>query len=199
MTNAFLITDDDIIICDPEAEYYPLVQRLQGQVIRLSPTSPHYVNPMDINLNYSEDDNPLALKSDFILSLCELIVGGKQRIKKQYAKTVKAQGAKTVKNAAENTRKAAKKTAEGTKKTIAFTLLAYANKKIEELDTRRQKITKAIADLSVETISQQQIDLLSGYLDDWENISFEDKRKATDGLISSISATSEYVKIEWKI
>ena len=79
------------------------------------------------------------------------------------------------------------------------TLLAYANKKIEELDTRRQKITKAIADLSVETISQQQIDLLSGYLDDWENISFEDKRKATDGLISSISATSEYVKIEWKI
>lgn len=79
------------------------------------------------------------------------------------------------------------------------TLLAYANKKIEELDMRRQKITKAIADLSVETISQQQIDLLSGYLDDWENISFEDKRKATDGLISSISATSEYVKIEWKI
>lgn len=76
---------------------------------------------------------------------------------------------------------------------------SYANKKIEELDTRRQKITKAIADLSVETISQQQIDLLSGYLDDWENISFEDKRKATDGLISSISATSEYVKIEWKI
>lgn len=55
---------------------------------------------------------------------------------------------------------------------------AYANEKIEELDTRRQKITKAIADLSVETISQQRIDLLSGYLDDWENISFEDKRKA---------------------
>ena len=66
------------------------------------------------------------------------------------------------------------------------TLLAYANKKIEELDTRRKKITKAIADLSVETISQQQIDLLSGYLDDWENVSFEDKRKATDGLISSV-------------
>ena len=54
------------------------MQRLHGQVIRLSPTSPHYVNPMDINLNYSEDDNPLALKSDFILSLCELIVGGKE-------------------------------------------------------------------------------------------------------------------------
>ena len=82
MTNAFLITDDDIIICDPEAEYFSLVQRLDGQVIRLSPTGkgidgkPQYVNPMDINLNYSEDDSPLALKSDFILSLCELVIGG---------------------------------------------------------------------------------------------------------------------------
>ena len=78
MANAFLITDDDIIICDPEAEYYPLVQRLHGQVVRISPTSSQYVNPMDMNLNYSEDDNPLALKSDFILSLCELVVGGKE-------------------------------------------------------------------------------------------------------------------------
>lgn len=84
MTNAFLITDDDIIICDPEAEYFALVQRLGGQVIRLSPAGrgmdgkPQYVNPMDINLNYSEDDNPLALKSDFILSLCELVIGGKE-------------------------------------------------------------------------------------------------------------------------
>ena len=78
ITNAFLITDDDIIICDPEAEYYPLVRRLHGQVIRISPTSTQYVNPMDINLNYSEDDNPLALKSDFLLSLCELVVGGKE-------------------------------------------------------------------------------------------------------------------------
>ena len=78
ITNAFLIADDDIIICDPEAEYYPLVRRLHGQVIRISPTSTQYVNPMDINLNYSEDDNPLALKSDFLLSLCELVIGGKE-------------------------------------------------------------------------------------------------------------------------
>lgn len=78
ITNAFLITDDDIIICDPEAEYYPLVERLHGQVIRISPVSREYVNPMDINFNYSEDDNPLALKSDFILSLCELVIGGRE-------------------------------------------------------------------------------------------------------------------------
>ena len=53
------------------------MRRLGGQVIDISPTSNQYVNPMDLNLNYSEDDNPLTLKSDFILSLMELIVGGK--------------------------------------------------------------------------------------------------------------------------
>ena len=75
--NVILLTDDDIIICDPEGEYFPLVNTFRGQVIRISPTSNSYINPMDINLNYSDDDNPLALKSDFILSLCELIVGGR--------------------------------------------------------------------------------------------------------------------------
>lgn len=77
ITNCFLITEDDIIICDPEAEYYPPVEALHGQVVRISPVSTQYINPMDLNLNYSEEDNPLSLKSDFILSLCELIVGGK--------------------------------------------------------------------------------------------------------------------------
>ena len=77
ITNVFLITTDDIIVCDPEGEYFSLVRRLKGQVIKISPTSSQFINPMDINLNYSEDDSPLALKSDFILSLCELIVGGK--------------------------------------------------------------------------------------------------------------------------
>ena len=75
--NVFLVTKADIIICDPEAEYFPLVRRLGGQVIRISPTSRQFVNPMDMNLNYSEDDNPLALKSDFILSFCELAAGGR--------------------------------------------------------------------------------------------------------------------------
>ena len=78
IANAFLVTDDDVIICDPEAEYAALVQRFDGQVIHISPASTQYVNPMDINLNYSEEDNPIALKADFILSLCELVVGGKE-------------------------------------------------------------------------------------------------------------------------
>ena len=78
IANAFLVTDDDIIISDPEAEYAALVERFNGQVIKISPTSTQYINPMDINMNYSDDDNPIALKADFILSLCELIVGGKE-------------------------------------------------------------------------------------------------------------------------
>ena len=81
IANVFLVTNDDIMVCDPEGEYYPLIHRLGGQVIKISPTSHHHINPMDINLNYSDEDNPLSLKSDFILSLCELIVGGKDGLK----------------------------------------------------------------------------------------------------------------------
>lgn len=81
IANAFLVTDDDIIISDPESEYSPLVARFGGQVIKISPTSDQYINPMDINMNYSDDDNPIALKADFILSLCELIVGNKDGLK----------------------------------------------------------------------------------------------------------------------
>ena len=81
IANCFLATDDDIIISDPESEYSPLVERFDGQVIKISPTSTHYINPMDINMNYSEEDNPLSLKADFILSLLELIVGGKEGLR----------------------------------------------------------------------------------------------------------------------
>ena len=78
IVNVFLLTGDDIIISDPEAEYFHLVNRLGGQVVKLSPISTQYINPMDINPDYSDDEDPLTLKSDFILSLCELIVGGKE-------------------------------------------------------------------------------------------------------------------------
>ncbi|MEY8483555.1 conjugal transfer protein TraE [Lachnospiraceae bacterium 48-21] len=80
ITNAFFATQDDIIIGDPEGEYYPLVHALGGQVIHISATSRDYINPMDINMDYSDDDNPLGVKSDFILSLCELIMGARNGI-----------------------------------------------------------------------------------------------------------------------
>ena len=81
IANVFLKTDDDIMICDPESEYTAIVQHYHGQVIKISATSPHHINPLDINQNYSEEDDPIALKSDFILSLCELIVADKSGLK----------------------------------------------------------------------------------------------------------------------
>ena len=81
MFSVYLLTSDDIIICDPEAEYWPLVKRLHGQVIKISPTSKQYVNPMGLNLDYSDDDNPLSLKVDFILSFCDIVVGAKEGLK----------------------------------------------------------------------------------------------------------------------
>lgn len=80
IANTVLVTKDDVIICDPEGEYYPLVQRFGGQVIRISPTSGDYINPLDLNLNYSDEEEPLRLKSDFVLSLCELVLGGREGV-----------------------------------------------------------------------------------------------------------------------
>lgn len=80
IANVFLATQDHIMICDPEGEYYPLVNRLKGQVIKISPTSTDYINPLDINVNYSDGDDPIRLKSDFILSLCELVLGEQEGV-----------------------------------------------------------------------------------------------------------------------
>ena len=78
LLNVFLATTDKIIVVDPMGEYSPLIRRLGGQVVEIAPNSPHHINPMDIVAAFGPDDeNPMSLKSDFILSLCELIVGGK--------------------------------------------------------------------------------------------------------------------------
>ena len=73
----FLVTRDDIIICDPEGEYFPLVQALNGQVVRLATDSTDYLNPMDIQLSHQNDKEALKLKSDFLITLCDAIAGGK--------------------------------------------------------------------------------------------------------------------------
>lgn len=73
--DTYLKTEDDIIICDPEGEYFPLVSALDGQVIEISSDSQQHINPMDIELDSQEGD-PIAIKSDFIISLCEIIIGG---------------------------------------------------------------------------------------------------------------------------
>ena len=76
ITDNFLFTNDDIMICDPEDEYFPLVLEFGGQVIEISASSKDHINPMDI-VRYSQDEDPIGVKSEFILSLCELIVTGK--------------------------------------------------------------------------------------------------------------------------
>ena len=78
-------------------------------------------------------------------------------------------------------------------------LLQYANNRIEELDAERQKQLRLVADLTANSVSASQIDSITGYLDDWESVSFDDKRKVVDILISQIDATSEEVVIHWKI
>jgi hypothetical protein len=78
-------------------------------------------------------------------------------------------------------------------------LMSYANSKIEELDGKRQSLTKAIADMTAEAFSPKQIDRITGYLADWGNIAIEERRFVIDGLITQIRATSETIDIDWKI
>lgn len=75
--NVLIGSDDDVIVIDPEGEYSPLAKALGGEVIKISANSSSHINPMDINLKYNDKNNPLTLKTDFILSLCETVLGGK--------------------------------------------------------------------------------------------------------------------------
>ena len=75
MVNLALSTDDDIIVIDPESEYRPLVEGLGGEVISISATSPNHINAMDMEQGYGDGENPVVLKSEFLLSLCEQLMG----------------------------------------------------------------------------------------------------------------------------
>ncbi len=78
LVDVFLTSPDDILICDPEGEYFPLVDHLNGQVVKISPSSNCFINPLDINIvDLDGEENPISTKSDFIISLCEIIVGDK--------------------------------------------------------------------------------------------------------------------------
>lgn len=75
--SVLLNTNDDVYIVDPEREYAPLAELFGGEVVRIAAGSKVYLNPMDMDLNYANDDDPVTLKADFICSLCETILGGK--------------------------------------------------------------------------------------------------------------------------
>jgi len=75
MVNLALSTPDDIIVVDPEAEYRPIIEGLGGEVIEISATSPNHINALDMEQDYGDGDNPVVLKSEFLLSLCEQLIG----------------------------------------------------------------------------------------------------------------------------
>lgn len=76
ITSIFLSDKNaDILIIDPEREYHPLVTTLGGEVIEISANSENHINAMDMNANYEDDKNPIATKAEFIMSLCEQLIG----------------------------------------------------------------------------------------------------------------------------
>ena len=77
MLNVFLGTDADVYIIDPEREYTPLAALFGGEVVKIAAGSKTYINPLDMDLDYADDDDPITLKSDFIGSLCETVIGGR--------------------------------------------------------------------------------------------------------------------------
>lgn len=77
MINVLLTTDDDIYVIDPEREYAPLAALFGGEVVKIAAGSKTYINPLDMDINYADDDDPITLKSDFVGSLCETVIGGK--------------------------------------------------------------------------------------------------------------------------
>ena len=70
-----LSTNDDIIVLDPESEYGALIEGLGGEVINISATSRNHINAMDMEQGYGDGENPVVLKSEFLLSLCEQLIG----------------------------------------------------------------------------------------------------------------------------
>ena len=75
IVNLSLSTDDDIIVLDPEREYGALIEGLGGEVINISATSRNHINAMDMEQGYGDGENPVVLKSEFLLSLCEQLIG----------------------------------------------------------------------------------------------------------------------------
>ncbi|SHJ25936.1 AAA-like domain-containing protein [Lutispora thermophila DSM 19022] len=81
--NQILSSDDDIILIDPEREYSSLVKAMGGEIIHISATSPNHINAMDMNRDYGDGANPVILKSEFVLSLCEQLIGSQNLGAKQ--------------------------------------------------------------------------------------------------------------------
>lgn len=76
MVNVALTTDDMIYVIDPQGEYAPLVKLLGGEEIEIRAGSDIYLNPLDMDIDYADDGDPIVMKSDYICSICEIVLGG---------------------------------------------------------------------------------------------------------------------------
>lgn len=83
IVNLMLADECDVILLDPEREYSSLVRAMGGEVIHISATSPNHINAMDLNKEYGDGANPVILKSEFVLSLCEQLIGSQNLGAKQ--------------------------------------------------------------------------------------------------------------------
>ncbi len=83
IVNQMLSSNDDIILIDPEREYSSLVKAMGGEIIHISATSQNHINAMDMSKDYGDGANPVILKSEFVLSLCEQLIGGQNLGAKQ--------------------------------------------------------------------------------------------------------------------
>lgn len=77
MLNVLLNTNDDVIVIDPEREYGPMAELLGGEVVKIATGSPYHINPLDMDADYADEQDPVTLKSDFLLSICETVLGGR--------------------------------------------------------------------------------------------------------------------------
>ena len=77
--------------------------------------------------------------------------------------------------------------------------MSFKNVKIAELDRRKQELLAKIAELTVEAISPEQVSQISGYLNTWDSVSFDDKRRVVDLMIATVAATNDSLNITWKI
>lgn len=77
MLNVLLNTDDDVVVIDPEREYGPMARMLGGEVIKIATGSKYHLNPLDMDANYADEQDPISLKSEFLLSVCEVVLGGR--------------------------------------------------------------------------------------------------------------------------
>lgn len=65
----------EVLVIDPEREFDLLAKKFNGTVVNISATSPHHINPMELAKDVDKEDDPVTVKSEFMLAICEQLLG----------------------------------------------------------------------------------------------------------------------------